>query len=150
MNDDTTTTYEQYAAKKAVADLFVEFLRAISALDFSHRSRKVDYSFWAMISAVSELDGDERGNVVFAAIDEALRKGRDEQENDIPDAASYYYSATAAAKSEVVNASAKVIAERISSVTVQLHRAESNVSDAINRLEYERTKLEYERNMGRY
>ncbi|MGR3375593.1 hypothetical protein [Salipiger abyssi] len=131
-SDECQKAMDEQAAKTAVRDLFVEFLRAVSARDQNGRAMKVDCAFWHALSELSKLGAKRALEISLETTELALHNAtlRDPQ-TGMP---RQEWDTAHGAMDDLITASAKVIAERISKVEVQRRRAEGNVWDEFRRV----------------
>lgn len=111
----------EFFADLAVTEMFVEFLRAISACDTSGRVLSISASYWRALKFLAEMEGDQRIRCLDQTIASILDAARDPDPSRDLD--------------RVAQQAAKVLAEKISGVATQHTRAESALADAILRMD---------------
>jgi len=112
-----------YLFNASLRNLFIEFLRAISATDLSGRKASIETEFYNAVKYLGNIDPQERNAAFDEAIGHILELAKETTDTEFPRLES------------IAQKGCKVIAEKISKVRVQQARAETNLSDEIRERE---------------
>lgn len=125
-----------YEAERQLETMFVDFLRGIAANQGGNHGWKVSCAFWKCIENLTMIDSELRDGIIHNAVEASLDKARE--------TAGYKYPVEDAFD-EIALKAAKVLAERISCVSVQKSRGESALHDQIRhwREEQDQKNKEY-------